>query len=170
MPRLPRAAVQRAIETAEQEVAKPEPRRILEVDGKQVAEPLRIETVDKVIDPEWAAQMQFNEDKITFVVNDDTNPTAENPVLCQCNGENAPVTPRPGWLYRGVEYTIARKFLASILRAKIVTYKQKEETDPNGVRHVLNIPHIAPRYQVRVIADPHIRGTDWLKHIMLEAP
>lgn len=170
MPRLPRAAVQRAIETAEQELPQPAAREIREVDGRPTMTPTLIETVDKVVDKEWADQMAFNAEKITIVVNEDTNPNAENPVYCSNNGDLADVKPIRGWLFRGKEYTIERRFLESIMRAKITTYTQKDEYDANGTRHIKNIPHVACRYNVRVMRDDNPLGVAWLKQIMQEAP
>jgi hypothetical protein len=167
MSRVRSNAVHKALETAEQEVGQGEERKISS-QGKATLEPVRVEAPDKPVNAEWAAMMEFANQPITIELNESNEKNAENPVYCANNGDLAPVTPRPGWLYRGKQYTIPRKFLESLARAKVTTYTQREETDPAGVRHVINVPHTALRYHFRVIHDPHPRGGDWLKSLLLE--
>ena len=170
MPRLNRQQISRAFETAEQEVGQKKPRKMAATGKAEIekAEPV-IDVVDRPVDSDWADMMQFAKMPITIVVNETTDKNAENPVYCSNNGDLAPVEPTPGWLYRGKEYTIERRFVESLARAKVTTYSQREQSDPaTGIRHIVNVPHVAPRYQFRVVHDPHPRGADWLRSILLE--
>ena len=169
MPRMQQHEVRKALQTDETDGPRAKPRR-MPTEGKPSLSRIEIEQTDRPVDKEWAEMMQFSQDPITFVVLPATEKNAEDPVYCANNGDPAPVQPRPGWLYRGKEYTIPRRFIESLLRAKITSYAQRKEVDPAGIQQIVNIPSFACRYQLRIVHDPHPRGADWFKHIMMEAP
>lgn len=169
MPKLQRNVVNKLLDTADMDVGKMRPRK-MSAQGKASLEPQIVEQVDKPVDKEWADMMRFAQDPITFMVMPASEKNAEDPVYCANNGDPAPVKPRPGWLYRNTEYTVPRRFIESLLRAKIISYTQRKELDPAGIQQIVNVPSVACRYQLRIIHDPHPRGADWFKHIMLEAP
>lgn len=161
MPRLKSNAVHKILETEEQEVGQDNPRRMAS-DGPAKLEPARVEIVDRPVNQEQLDMLAFAAQKVTIVINPSTDKNAEDPVYIGNNGT-------PMWLKRNVSHTIERRFVESLARAKITTYTQRDETDPNGVRHVINVPHTACRYPFRVEHDPHPRGGDWLKSILQEA-
>lgn len=169
MPRMQRHEVSKALSTADVDIVKPKDRKMT-TSGKPALAPSVVDQVDRPVNKEWADQMRFNAEKISFSVMPSSEKNAEDPVYCANNGDLAPVSPRPGWLYRGHEYTVERRFLESLLRAKIVTYTQREEVDPAGVRQILQVPTAACRYQIRVVRDDNPLGVAWFKHIMMEAP
>lgn len=133
-------------------------------DAKDALAPAVVEVAEAPhVDPEWAANMAFAAEKVTFVVNESTDEGADNPVICGNSGD-----PRQFW--RGVEYTEERRFLESLLRAKIVRYTQELVVDPRtGIQQYVQKPHQAPRYDVRVVNDPHKLGHEWLKSVRLQA-
>lgn len=171
MPRMQRHEVNKMLDTANAEIGQAKPRGIKKNGkGRQVADPLLVEQVDRPVNKEWADQMQFSAELVTFSVMPASEKNAEDPVYCANNGDLAPVSPRPGWLYRNQEYTLQRRFLESLLRAKIITYTQRKEADPAGVQQIVNIPNVACRYQIRVVRDVNPLGNAWFKHVMMEAP
>ena len=171
MPKLSRQQVARALDTENLEVGQQKPRKLssagpAKLDGSQLVE----EVGGGPVDETWAEMMRFNEDPITFMLLPDAAKNAEDPVYCACNGDMAPVQPHRGWIYRGKEYTVPRKYIEALLRAKLINYTQRKEIDPNGIQQIINVPSVACRYQLRIINDPHPRGNEWIKHIMAEAP
>ena len=162
MPRVARAAVSKILETEEQEIGQSDP-RIMKTTGpaKDSLSPSVVEAVEKPVDKEWAEMVQFSRQMVTIVINESPDKNAEDPVFIGNNGTSL-------WLHRGKEHTIERRFVESLARSKVTTYSQKLEEAPNGIRQYLNIPHTACRYPFRVVSDPHPRGADWLKAVLLE--
>ena len=161
MPRLKSSAVHNILETEEQTVGQDNPRR-MSSEGPAKLEAAKIEVVDRPVDKEWADMMAFSRQMVTIVINPSTDKNAEDPICIGNNGTSL-------WLKRNISHTLERRFVESLARSKVTTYTQREENDPNGVRHVINMPHTACRYPFRVEHDPHPRGADWLKSILLEA-
>lgn len=161
MPRVARNAVNKALETAEQEIGQDNPRRLSST-GPAVLEAAQVEVVDRPVDKEWADMMAFARQKVKIVINPSTDKNAEDPVYIGNQGDSM-------WLKRNEEHVIERRFVESLARAKITSYTQREEQDPSGIRHVINVPHTACRYPFRVVEDPHPRGGDWLRAVLLEA-
>ena len=161
MPRLKPHQVQKALDTAEREIGNPAPRK-LSSEGKAKLAPTLVEPVERPVDKEKLEMLAFAAQKLTIVINPSNQTNAEDPVYVGNSGD-------PLWLKRNVEHTIERRFVESLARAKVTTYSQREDIAPNGVKHILNIPHTACRYDFRVVHDPHPRGGEWLKAVLLEA-
>ena len=160
MPRVPRNTVQKILETAEQEVGQSAPRK-LSSEGRATLTPTLVAAVDRPVDKEKLDMLAFAAQKLVIVINPSNEKNAEDPVYIGNSGNSM-------WLRRNVEHTIERRFVESLARAKITSYTQKEDIAPDGTKHILNIPHTACRYQFRVVSDPHPRGAEWLKNILLE--
>ena len=157
---MPRAA--KVLETDELPVGQQKPRIMKSTGPASIAiEEPELPEAEMVIDQEWADNMAFNAEKVTFVVNESTEAGVDNPVICGNSG-NA----RQFW--RGIEYTEERRFLESLMRAKITRYSQRKVVDPQGIESYQQIPHTACRYDIRVLHDPHPKGHEWLKSIRLQ--
>ena len=70
-----------------------------------------IEIVDKPMQDSYAEELAFMEEKLEVVVNEDTNPNAENPVQISVNGVNQ-------FFMRGQPQVVKRKFVEVLARAK----------------------------------------------------
>lgn len=158
---MPRGVPNKVLETAEMTVGQDKP-RALTTEGPAKLEGRSVEPVDRPMDKEWLDMVAFSREKVTIVINADTNPNAEDPVGVGNNGDWL-------WLKREQSHTIERRFVESLARAKVTSYTQREEIGPNGVRLYINVPHTACRYPFRVENDPHPRGRDWLKAVLAEA-
>lgn len=173
MPRMQPAAVRKIIETEEQQIGHAKPRRQNSTGpAASSLESNRIETVDRPVNKEQLDMLAFAAMPITIRIHASVDPNPDDPIPVQNNGDE----PRhyPGntvskWLYREKEYTIERRFVENLARAKVTTYKQRQDVDHLGVKHVVNIPHTALRYPFSVLHDPHPRGGDWLKAVLSEA-
>lgn len=166
---MPRAA--RKSETADLPVGQAEPRIQSSTGpaGESLKGPTSVEVPERPIDREWLGMVGFSREMITIVVCSSPEKNAEDPVFCGNNGQGPAVDGVPtNWLYREKEYTIERRFVESLLRAKITTFTQRDDTAPDGTKHKINVPHTACRYQIRVVRDDHRRGADWLRAILLE--
>jgi hypothetical protein len=170
MPRVNRAAVNKILETAEQEVGQREARKVSSTGPalESVKPAAFLESPEKPVDKEHLEMIAFSRQMVTIVINDSAEKNAENPIYCANNGNLPMVDGKPGWLFRNKEYTIERRFVESLARAKITSYTQRDEVAPDSTPHKIMVPHTACRYPFRVIHDPHPRGADWLKSVLLE--
>lgn len=170
MPRVRTAVVQKMLETEEQSVGQLPERQIQSTGPATQAAPAPslVQVADRPVDKEWADMVAFSRQMVTININDSADKNAENPVFVGNNGEMPMVDGNPGWLFRNKDYTIERRFVESLCRAKITTYTQRDEVAPDGTPHKIMVPHTALRYPFRVVNDPHPRGADWLKAIMAE--
>lgn len=146
------------IETQESEVILPATGSIkAELDGLQT-----IEVHDKPLQDDYAAALAFNEEKVTVMIHEDTDPNAENPVQVAVNGVNQ-------FFFRGQAQEVRRKYVEVLARCKRTRIATPEVTDSSGARTNLVRQATSLRYPFQVIHDPNPKGAAWLKAIMTEA-
>ncbi len=119
---------------------------------------------DADIDTPWLKELSddlaFNEQIVTFSIGRDSNPNAENPVPCGCNG-------KVYHLRRGERHRLPRKFVDSLIRTTF-RVETEEYVDDKGLKQtrVHRIPCEA--YPISIHDDPanadgSNRGTQWLE-------
>lgn len=92
----------------------------------------------------------FMEEPVTFMISETDNPNDPNPVGCGVNGVIKFFT-------RGVEYTVARKFVESLIkvtwRVRTINYKDSNGVDQTKIEH---IPSMV--YPISILHDPSGMG------------
>jgi len=153
----------RNLEAAEQIIGQDRP-RVMKSTGpaKQSLEPAKIEPVPGPVSKDKLDNLKFNEDILTVMVHDSTNPS-DHPTPEVWNDGRMFVFPR------GQEVEVKRKFVEVLARSKKTTYTQQKIKDANGIESYRNIPHTALMYPFTVVSDPSPKGRDWLKKILAEA-
>jgi hypothetical protein len=152
----------RKIEPMEMQIGQPIERKIKVKDGRPELESSVVEVVDRPVDPEKLAMLQFMEDELTIYIHTTTDQMAAQ-IVDLYNGSNK------CFLYRGKEATIKRYFVEQLARAKETTYTQNKVRMDDGTEQYVSVGHTALRYPFSVKHDPHPRGADWLKHVLAEA-
>lgn len=117
------------------------------------------EDMDKPHVKEYARDLAFNEDKITFTIGMDNNPNAEDPVPCGVNGEYK-------YLKRGVKHTLPRKFVDSLIKTT-QTVKPETYEDANGLKQTRLKTKFTAVYPISIHHDPAGEvGVRWFEHQM----
>lgn len=120
---------------------------------------------DADVDKPWLAEynkdLAFNEQILEFSIGRDSNPYAENPVPCGCNGVIHQ-------LQRGKRYRLARKFVDSLIKTTF-RVETEEFIDEKGLKQtrVHRIP--AEAYPLSIHHDPANEdgkdvGKRWFDH------
>lgn len=130
--------------------------------GKARIEPARIEVVGRPLTQEKAEALIFNEDMLTIVVHESTNPLDDPRPAIWNDGRRVEFE-------RGVECQVKRKFVEVLARMKKTVYTQQKYENANGDKGYRNIPQTALVHPFSVLHDPSPRGRDWLKAILAEA-
>jgi hypothetical protein len=129
---------------------------VADVDGE-------IEVSKASMDDAWTRQhtadLAFNEDMLMIAIHEASEKNADQIFEVMVNG-------RSQLFQRGREYSVARKFVETLARAKPVTYRNEEYVAMDGTRSVRWPTHRGLRYSFSVLHDPHPRGADWLKSIL----
>jgi hypothetical protein len=103
----------------------------------------------------------FMEEPVTFMVQESADKNAVNPVPCGVNGVTK-------FFQRGQEYTVARKFVESLLKVswsvQTVNYKDSDGVDQTKINYV---PALV--YQIAILHDPSGMGPNddgrrWFMH------
>lgn len=106
-----------------------------------------------------AEELKFNEDVLTVIVHDSTNPSDDPLPLVIVNGLRQ-------YFERGKQMKVRRKFVERLARARKTTYSQEELPNRQGYR---NVPHTALQYPFSVVHDPAgYKGAEWLQGILDE--
>lgn len=118
-----------------------------------------------------AKMMKFMEEPVEIMINESTDPNAENAVFCAVNGEGALVVKghRTPWIPRGVAVTIRRKFVERLARARRIGIRTDEVRDGNGDRTTAIRRSSALAYQFTVLRDENPNGSSWLRRVLAEA-
>lgn len=117
---------------------------------------------EMIVDKEWAANMRFNEEKVVVIVHEEADSKYPEPCISVWNGGRHQLFPR------GMEITVARKFLEILARSKPIRYGNVEYVDEAGVRAVKWPRRVSHRYPFTVVRDDNPKGRAWLKKIFLE--
>lgn len=113
-----------------------------------------------------AEALKFLEEKLLIQISDAEDNTKEPMVFCSVNG----VGPGPNgetWIPRNQPVSIARKFVAVLLKARGIRYKSVEKTNSNGERYNEYPPHVKQTYPLQVLSDPNPLGAAWLRDMMM---
>lgn len=118
----------------------------------------RFKSVDSPDYKEWAANMAFMEEMVTFEVNTSNDPSfpARIPIYGN-DGHEFVVEP-------GKQYTLPRRYLDCLARARPVNFRNEEYAEPDGTRGYRYPMARGHRYPVAVINDTP-RGRAWLRAI-----
>lgn len=143
---------------AEEHVGQSRP-RVLPSKGKATLEPTEVIPVETPVSQDKLAALAFNEEVVTILVHESTNPTDEPMPEVWVDG-------RAQRFLRGHEQPVKRKYVEALARAKKTTYSQVKLPDNAGYK---NVPHTALRYPFSVTQDANPRGRDWLKAILAQA-
>ena len=84
-----------------------------------------VQPVDRVVSKDKLEALQFNEDILTVMVHETTNPI-DDPMPEVWNDGKVQR------FQRGVEMQVKRKYVEVLARAKKTTYTQRKEKDGNG--------------------------------------
>ena len=123
-----------------------------------------VEPVHNLADFDQKAQMlAFLEEPVEIFLHESTNPNEEPVVFLQVSGE--PAQPGNPYLIRGKQYTVKRKFVEQLVRAKTVSYSQPFKGELNDNVNSMR-PHIAMRYPFSVVRDANPKGGKWLSQLM----
>lgn len=151
------------IETAEQEIVQQNTR-------VQHSEP-GTKALDDNVNPEFDARpvnheklemLKFFNDDLTVRIGTSGDKNAEQVFEINVNG-------RLELFRRGEKKTVKRYIVDHLLRMKQTTYQQREVTNSDGEKSIVNIPTSSLKYDFSVEHDPHPRGKEWLRATMLEA-
>lgn len=110
-------------------------------------------------DAEQAANLAFNEEKVTVRVHNTTDKFAPKWVEIHVNGKSQ-------LFWRGQDTTCARKFVEGLARCKPVGYRNEEFVDVDGSRSVRWPTSVGLEYPFDVVEDPNPRGKEWLRSIL----
>lgn len=158
---VPIAAPRKARESSEHQIGMDRPRD-LPVDGPARLEPAHVEVVDKPLTSVKADALKFNEEVLTVIVHESSNPTDHPCPEIEING-------RIRVFPRGEEVKVERYFVEQLCRLKKTTYSQKKVEDANGIKTYRNIPHTSVLYPFAVMHDPNPLGQAWLKNTLNSA-
>jgi hypothetical protein len=124
--------------------------RKVEIDGAQV------------VDPKWVEQMHFNEERVTILVHEATDPRHPEPCISLWNSGVHQL------IIRGEPQVVKRKFVEILARSRPVGYGNEEYVKEDGTRDVRWPKRIAFKYPFSVIKDDNPRGAAWLRKIVTE--
>lgn len=112
-------------------------------------------TVDKT----YEAQLSFNEELVEIVVDESSDPHAENPVPVGVNGQYV-------YFKRGEATTCKRKFVEALCARNVNI--RTEETRNNLGEMGTNIRSTsAIRYPFTMLNDPNPKGREWLRNLVV---
>ena len=151
----------RDVDTTAHKIGQDRPREMPST-GPARIQPSEVQVVDRPVDKEWADQMEFNEEELTILIHETTNPS-DDPVPFVINGG------RRQAFIRGREQKVKRKYVEVLARMKVTTYTQEKYRDSQDIDAIRNVPHTALKNPFSVIHDPNPRGHAWLKGILSEA-
>ncbi len=159
----PPRSLRKALESNEQTVGQDKARAMKSTgNARESLDAAEVQPVDRVVSKDKLEALQFNEDILTVMVHETTNPI-DDPMPEVWNDGKVQR------FQRGVEMQVKRKYVEVLARAKKTTYTQRKEKDGNGDEKYINVPHTALKYPFSVLHDPSPRGRDWLKNVLAEA-
>lgn len=124
----------------------------------EVVEKVNITDVENPAFSEKAALLAFYEEPVTITVHTTHDPNAEQIFQVGVNGKQK-------IFKRGETYTVARKFVEGLLRARPVHYANEEYRLDDGSQTVRNPSRTGLRYGFQVVKDDNPIGGQWLMAI-----
>jgi len=134
-------------------------RDVIKGDDVQTIEEVNITEVDSPAFSEKAALLAFYEEPVTITIHTTHNPQDEQVFAVGVNGKQQ-------IFKRGETYTVARKFVEGLLRARPVHYANEEYRMEDGSQAVRNPSRTGLRYSFQVVRDENPVGPQWLAAIM----
>lgn len=110
------------------------------------------------VDKAYAKMLEFNEENVEIIVNESSDPHAENPVIAGVNGQYVYFT-------RGEPTVCKRKFIEA-LASRNLNVKTTETKNNLGELGTGMSVTSALRYPFQLIRDDNPRGMDWLKQLV----
>lgn len=129
--------------------------------GYQTVEEVNITDVENPAFNEKAALLAFYEEPVTITIHTTHDPQAEQFFAVGVNGKQQ-------IFKRGETYTVARKFVEGLLRARPVHYSNEEYRMDDGSQAVRNPSRTGLRYGFQVVRDENPIGTAWLTAVMAQ--
>lgn len=127
----------------------------------ETIETVNITDVDNPAFDEKAAMLAFYEEPVSINIHTTHNPTAEQVFSVGVNGRQ--------WIFkRGENYTVPRKVVEGLLRARPVHYANEEYRLEDGSQAVRNPSRTGLRYGFQVMRDENPLGGPWLTAIMAQ--
>jgi hypothetical protein len=130
--------------------------------ARESLDPPIVQQVDGPVSKDKLEALRFNEEVLTVMVHDTTNPS-EEPIPEVWNDG---IVQR---FIRGREQQVKRKYVEILARAKRTTRGNEKYKDLNGDDAYRYPAHTALRYPFSVINDPNPKGRDWLRGILAQA-
>lgn len=110
---------------------------------------------------EKADAMAFNNEILTVVVHETTNPSDVPIPVVRVDG-------RSQYFIRGQSQQVKRMFVEGLARAKKETVNTREATDGNGNRNTVIDKMPALKYPFSVLEDPNPKGRAWLQQVLAQ--
>jgi hypothetical protein len=127
--------------------------------AREALEPNLVEPAESLPSKEKLEALRFNEDVLTIVVHDSTNPIDDPWPEVTVNG----TVQR---FQRGLEMQVKRKYVERLARAKLTSRGNEKYKDGNGDDAYRYPAHTALRYPFSVLHDPSPKGRAWLTGIL----
>ena len=135
------------------------------LDEPLIRENESIATLDSSSRDDYYKELQFMEEMVTIRLEPSSEKNAPSVIDVYVNG-------RPEWIPVGKPFTLARKYVEVLARAKpieVQTSHDTPETSMNGDPQNRVVRTIRSKHPFSVINDPNPRGIDWLTRIMQES-
>jgi len=153
--------LKRSSEPAEMNIHKPKD-VVFPTTGPVSPEPTLIEkATDGLGFKSHAKLLAFAEEPVTFMIHETSDVNQSRYVQVGNNGQNK-------WLFRGVPYTLPRKFVEQLLRAKPVSIATPESRDDDGFRTTTIKKTSAMLYPLTILEDKNPISKEWQAQIMAE--
>ncbi len=129
--------------------------------GKAEATSSGIEAIDARHMKDKAEQERFMNEPVTIFVESDDDPNSPVFLSCGHNGIDQ-------YVQRGVEQTIKRRFLYSLLAAKRKQFACSFGKDGSGQEYNRLEGRSRPTHSLQIVRDDNPRGREWFNAVMRE--
>jgi hypothetical protein len=126
---------------------------------------------DRPLDKDYAAALAFMEEPVRIRIEPSSDQNAPGAHRCAVNGKGAEILINGKWLEAtwlsvGVEYTVKRKYVEVLLRAKTDTVRT-EIVDPQAERPQNNVHRVTSRLATfSILHDPNPKGPAWVQEVV----
>ena len=124
--------------------------------GDGAGEPKMVQVADRMPDPEKVAMLAFMNELVTIRPATTTDKNADQIFEVTINGKTEVFR-------RGETKTVRRCFVDKLANLKLTSYQQREVTNEEGIKQILNVPHTGLRYDFAMVKDTNPMGEHWLK-------
>jgi hypothetical protein len=121
----------------------------------QVGEPELVQVAERMPDDEKLAMLAFMNESIDIRPTRTTDPK-EQVFEITINGRSE--------LFKvGEVKTVKRYYADHMLRSKVTSYTQREVTNGEGVKQMVNLPYTTLKYDFAIVHDPNPKSDAWFK-------